>query len=214
MALQLSEVFEVDDPKRREFRPPSPLLLLPQQRAPPFSGMAVFPDGSTRFLSLEDDGFKDKYVVLSFYPANFTNLDPTEILAYSDRVKDFLDADCEIVFCSTDSHFAHEQWVGTLETKIQYPILADRTQYIAKAYGVLMGGTGNASRADFIIDPYKRIRRVLINDIRIGRMVSETYRVLRAIRHYDQTGELCGCSWKPEVEKPNEDDFDVDDFFA
>ena len=78
------------------FRPPTPFLLTPRMRAPPFSGAAVMPDGTTRFLSLRDEMFKDKYVVLIFFHANFTYVCPTEIIAYSDRVQDFVEIGCKI----------------------------------------------------------------------------------------------------------------------
>lgn len=78
------------------FRPPTPFLLTPRMRAPPFSGAAVMPDGTTRFLSLRDEMFRDKYVVLVFFHADFTYVCPTEIIAYSERVQDFAEIGCKI----------------------------------------------------------------------------------------------------------------------
>ncbi len=142
--------------------------------------------------------YKGKWLVFFFYPLDFTFVCPTEILALSDRSAAFKEYDCEILGCSTDSVFSHWAWINTPKEKngisgLQYPLVADFTKEIARAYGVLDETTGAAQRGLFIISPDGELKYATITHDNVGRSVDETIRVLQAL----QTGGLCAAEWKP-----------------
>ena len=168
--------------------------------APQFSTMALKPDGTFGKVSLSD--YKGKWVVLFFYPLDFTFVCPTEIIQYSDRVKEFNDIGCEVIAASVDSQFSHLAWTkqdrkagGLGEMKI--PILADLTKEVSQAYGVLKEDEGVAFRGVFIIDPSQNLRQITINDLPVGRNVDETLRLLQAFQFVEKNGEVCPANWKP-----------------
>ena len=147
-------------------------------------------------LSLSD--FKGRWLVFFFYPLDFTFVCPTEITALSDRSDEFKALDCEIVGASTDSVFSHWAWINTPREKngiagLKYPLVADYTKEIARAYGVLNERSGAAQRGLFIIDPDGVLKYAVVTDDNVGRSVDETLRVLQAL----QTGGLCPAEWKP-----------------
>ncbi|KAI9098836.1 thioredoxin-like protein [Phlyctochytrium arcticum] len=170
-------------------------------KAPEFKGTSVF-DGQFKDINL--DQYKGKYVVLFFYPMDFTFVCPTEIIAFSDRVEEFRKLNCEVVACSTDTRFSHLAWVqqprkegGLGDMKI--PILADPTKKIATDYGVLITDgedAGVALRGTFIIDPEQKLRIAHINDLPIGRNVSEYVRLVEALRFNAEHGEVCPAQWE------------------
>ncbi|XP_076030206.1 peroxiredoxin 2 [Oratosquilla oratoria] len=167
--------------------------------APSFKGTAVV-NGQFKDISLSD--YKGKYVVLFFYPLDFTFVCPTEIIAFSDRAEEFRKISCELIACSTDSHFSHLAWInqdrkqGGLGT-MNIPVLADKNMEIAKAYGVLKEDDGVAFRGLFIIDKSHNLRQVTINDLPVGRDVDETLRLVQAFQFTDVHGEVCPAGWKP-----------------
>ncbi|KAG7175847.1 Peroxiredoxin 1-like [Homarus americanus] len=143
--------------------------------APVFRGTAVV-DGQFKEISLED--YKGKYIVLFFYPLDFTFVCPTEIIAFSDRVEEFRNIGCEVVACSTDSHFSHLAWVNTPRKEgglgaMNIPLLADKSMEISKAYGAT------------------------INDLPVGRDVDETLRLVQAFQFVEEHGEVCPAGWRP-----------------
>jgi alkyl hydroperoxide reductase subunit AhpC len=147
-------------------------------------------------ISLSD--YKGKWLVLFFYPLDFTFVCPTEILALSDRLEDFKLIGAEVLGASTDSVFSHFAWINTPIDKngiegLKYPLVADYKKEIAEAYGVLDEADGKAQRGLFIIDPEGVLKYVTITADNIGRSVDETLRVLQAL----QTGGLCAADWKP-----------------
>ncbi|XP_053649307.1 peroxiredoxin 2 isoform X1 [Cherax quadricarinatus] len=167
--------------------------------APVFKGTAVV-DGSFKEISLED--YVGKYVVLFFYPLDFTFVCPTEIIAFSDRVEEFRNIGCEVVACSTDSHFSHLAWVNTPRKEgglgaMNIPLLADKSLEISKAYGVLKEDEGIAFRGLFIIDGHQNLRQATINDLPVGRDVDETLRLVQAFQFVEEHGEVCPAGWKP-----------------
>lgn len=191
---------EIVDPKLKEFRAPSPFVVQPGMKAPNFTGRAIMPGGGYKIISLDDDVYEEAYVVLVFYPANWTHLCSTEVQAFVDRASEFKDAGgCHVIFCSTDSHFSHNAWQCHHFESAKFPMLADRTQAISKSYGVLKPDEGLAFRATFIIDPQKTVRSVQVNDLQIGRDVAEILRVLAAVQHTDRTGQLCPANWRPTL---------------
>merc|ERR1711893_250873 len=145
---------------------------------------------------------KGKYLVFFFYPLDFTFVCPTEIIAYSERAEEFRKIGCEVVACSTDSHFSHLAWVNTKREngglgEMNIPLLADKTCEVAKAYGVLKEDEGIAFRGLFIIDPSGVLRQITVNDLPVGRDVDETLRLVQAFQFTDKHGEVCPAGWKP-----------------
>jgi alkyl hydroperoxide reductase subunit AhpC len=142
--------------------------------------------------------YRGKWLVFFFYPLDFTFVCPTEITALSDRVDEFKEFDAEILGCSTDSVFSHWAWLNTPREKngvagTKYPLVADFTKEISRAYGVLDEASGTAQRGLFIIDPDGVLKYAVVTADNIGRSVDETMRVLQAL----QTGGLCPAEWKP-----------------
>lgn len=142
--------------------------------------------------------YKGKWLIFFFYPADFTFVCPTEITAFSDRIEDFEDLGAEILGVSTDSVHSHRAWINTPTDKhglgpINYPLAADITKEVSRAYGVLNEEEGVALRGLFIIDPEGVIRYQVVHDDNVGRNVDETLRVLEAL----QSGNLCGANWTP-----------------
>jgi alkyl hydroperoxide reductase subunit AhpC len=151
-------------------------------------------------LSLSD--YKGKWVVLFFYPLDFTFVCPTEIIEFSNRSGEFETRGAQVIGGSTDSKFSHLGWCsshpGLKDLKI--PLIADYKKEIASAYDILEEDLGAAFRGTFVIDPEGNIRWICVNDLPVGRNVDEVLRVLDAL----QTGELTPCQWKKgeEVLKP------------
>lgn len=142
--------------------------------------------------------YEGKWLVLFFYPLDFTFVCPTEITALSDRAEEFFDRDCEILGVSTDSVYSHRAWIHTSREEnglgnINYPLAADTNHKVSRAYGVLKEDEGVALRGLFIIDPEGIVRYQVVTDDNVGRSVDETLRVLDAL----QTGGLCPANWKP-----------------
>lgn len=181
-----------------------------QHPAPDFKGTAVV-NGEFKTISLSD--YKGKYVVLFFYPLDFTFVCPTEIIAFSDRAKEFTDIGCELIACSTDSHFSHLAWINTPRKQgglgeMKIPLLADKSMTIARDYGVLLEEAGVTFRGLFIIDPNGKLRQITVNDLPVGRSVDETLRLIQAFQFTDKHGEVCPAGWKPGAAtiKPNPKD--------
>lgn len=147
-------------------------------------------------VKLED--YKGKWLMVFFWPYDFTFVCPTEIIAFSDRYDEFLDLDCDIVGISVDSVYTHRAWMNTPRDSngigpIRYPLAGDVTRETAAAYGVLDAKEGVAHRGLFIIDPEGVLRYQVVTDMNVGRSVDETLRVLQAL----QAGGLCPANWKP-----------------
>ena len=169
-----------------------------QKQAPDFCGQAVIGE-EFKEISLSD--YKGKWLVLFFYPLDFTFVCPTEIIAFSERIKDFTEINTEVVGVSVDSHYTHLAWKRTPRKdgglgNIEYPLLADLTKQISADYGVLLDD-GIALRGLFIIDPDQNVRHVTINDLPVGRNVDEVLRVIKAFQFVDKHGEVCPANWNP-----------------
>ncbi|XP_034407581.1 thioredoxin-dependent peroxide reductase, mitochondrial [Cyclopterus lumpus] len=170
------------------------------QPAPAFKATAVH-DGEFKEMSLAD--FKGKYLVLFFYPLDFTFVCPTEIISFSDKASEFHDINCEVVGVSVDSHFAHLAWINTPRKtgglgNIHIPLLSDLNKQISRDYGVLLEGPGIALRGLFVIDPHGVVRHMSVNDLPVGRCVEETLRLVKAFQFVETHGEVCPASWTPE----------------
>jgi alkyl hydroperoxide reductase subunit AhpC len=156
-------------------------------------------DRLTSRVRLSD--YRGKWLVLFFYPLDFTFVCPTEINALSDRYEEFLELGADILGVSTDSVYSHRAWIQTPRERngiagLKYPLASDITKQVSRDYGVLIEEEGIALRGLFIIDPEGILQYAVINSLNIGRSVDETLRVLEAL----QTGGLCPADWKPGKE--------------
>lgn len=169
-----------------------------QLQAPEFKAQAVMPDGSFKEISLSD--YKGKYVVLFFYPLDFTFVCPTEIIALSDRLGEFEARNTQVVGVSVDSHFSHFAWRNTPRKEggigeVAYPLVSDLDKSISRRYGVLVEKPGIALRGLFIIDATGKLRHITVNDLPLGRNVDEVLRVVDAIQFNEKHGEVCPANW-------------------
>jgi len=187
----------------------SPLCLQAQVQkpAPAFTAQAVV-GGQFKEVSLAD--YLGKYVVVFFYPLDFTFVCPTEIIAFSDRISEFEALGCSVLGVSTDSHFSHLAWVNQPRKAgglggLNYPLISDFNKNISRDYGVLIEEAGIALRGLFIIDPSGLVRQMSVNDLPVGRSVDETLRLIKAFQFVEKHGEVCPANWTPESPtiKPN-----------
>lgn len=167
-----------------------------QKEAPDFKATAVV---NEEFKEVKLSDYRGKYVVLFFYPLDFTFVCPTEIVAFSDRIKDFHDRGAEVLGVSIDSQFSHLAWIQTPRATgglggLSYPLVADLTKKISADYGVLLDG-GIALRGTFVIDQKGIVRAITIHDLPLGRSVDEALRVLDALQHFEKHGEVCPAGW-------------------
>jgi peroxiredoxin (alkyl hydroperoxide reductase subunit C) len=165
------------------------------KKAPNFEMKAVSGDGQ-EFIKVKLDDYKGKWLVMFFYPLDFTFVCPTEITGYSKRVDEFKKLNAELLAVSTDSEYSHQAWIKGDLGKINFPLASDFTKTVSRDFGVLVEEDGVALRGLFIIDPEGNVRYSVIHDLNIGRSVDETLRVLAAL----QTGGLCPIDWHPGEE--------------
>lgn len=175
------------------------MTTLVQKVAPDFGAQAV--DGG-KFRQVTMSEFRGKYVLLFFYPLDFTFVCPTEITAFSDKIDEFNKRNCQVLGVSVDSQFTHLAWTKVPRTEgglgeIKYPLVADLTKSIARDYGVLIDGAGVALRGLFLIDKAGIVRHQLVNDLPLGRSVDEAIRLLDALQFFEANGEVCPANWKP-----------------
>nr|AEG19533.1 peroxiredoxin [Glaciozyma antarctica] len=174
---------------------------LVQRPAPGFQATVVV-DGFFETITLEQ--YKGKWVVLFFYPADFTFVCPTEILAFNAQLPAFAALNTELFAISTDSEYSHLAWANTkrdeggLGPDLKIKLVADKSMKIARDYGVLLEDEGVALRGLFIIDPKGTLRQITINDLSVGRSVDETLRLIKAFQFTDEHGEVCPANWDPE----------------
>jgi peroxiredoxin (alkyl hydroperoxide reductase subunit C) len=175
------------------------MSFLVARKAPDFVATAVMGDDSLEEqFSLSSLG--GKYVVLFFYPLDFTFVCPSEILAFDERLDEFRGRDCEVVGVSVDSHYTHLAWRRTkVENggigKIRYPLVSDLKKTIARDYCVLLDDEV-ALRGLFLIDREGIVRHALVNDLPLGRNVDEALRMLDAVRFHEEHGDVCPANWK------------------
>jgi alkyl hydroperoxide reductase subunit AhpC len=168
-----------------------------QKEAPDFTATAVV---NEEFKTVKLSDYRGKYVVLFFYPLDFTFVCPTEIVAFSDRIKDFHDRGAEVLGVSVDSQFSHLAWIQAARAVgglggLSYPLISDLTKKISIDYGVLIEAGGVALRGTFLIDQKGIVRAITIHDLPIGRSVDEALRVLDALQHFEKHGEVCPAGW-------------------
>ena len=189
--------------------------VLVGKRAPIFKAPAVIGQQVEQDFSL-DRYLGKRYVLLFFYPADFSSLCPTELLAFQAMLPEFERRGVAVIGCSTDSHQVHQAWLRTPLAEggiagVTFPLLADATKTIAANYDVLAGhydynetgemvfiGSAQAYRGLFLIDRDGIVRHQLVNDRFLGRRISDALRVVDALRYYEEHGESCPADWEAE----------------
>jgi peroxiredoxin 2/4 len=185
--------------------------------APDFTATAVY---DQEFKEIKLSGYRGQYVVLFFYPLDFTFVCPTEITAFSDRYAEFKSINTEVLGVSVDSQFSHLAWIQTDRKSggvgdLEYPLVADLKKEISAAYNVLDPEAGIALRGLFIIDKDGIIQHATINNLAFGRSVDETLRVLKAIQHVQNNpDEVCPAGWQPGDATMNPDPVKSKTYFA
>lgn len=185
------------------------MSTLVTQQAPDFSASAVLPDNS--FGTIELSQLKGKYVILFFYPLDFTFVCPSEILAFHHKIEEFKKKNCAVIGVSVDSHFTHLAWRNTDVNQggigqIGYPLVSDIKKQISRAYGVLHDDS-IALRGLFLIDKEGVVKHALVNDLPLGRNVDEALRMLDALQYTEEHGEVCPANWHEgeEAMKPTQE---------
>lgn len=189
------------------------MAVLVGKKAPSFSAKAVVNGGEiVENFSLEQYLGK-KYVLFYFYPADFTFVCPTEIIAFQNKIEEFENRNVVVVGCSTDSEFSHWKWLQTEKKDggikgVKYPLVSDLAKTIAENYDVLAGsydytddgqasfnGSPMAYRGLFLIDKQGVVRHQVVNDMPLGRSVEEAIRIVDALQFYEENGEVCPADW-------------------
>jgi len=181
-----------------------------QKPAPDFNAEAV---QGTEFTEVKLSALKGKYVVLFFYPLDFTFVCPTEIIAFDQKYDEFKKRGAEVIGCSVDSKFSHLAWQKVSRDAgglggVRYPLVADITKQIARDYGVLVedgGDAGVALRGTFVIDKKGNVRHSTINDLPLGRNIDEYLRLIDAIEFNEKHGEVCPANWTPGADSMKAD---------
>ncbi len=182
------------------------MSTLVTKEAPDFTAQAVLPDNS--FAELTLSSLRGKYVVLFFYPLDFTFVCPSEIIAFDKALDKFERKNTRVIGVSVDSHFTHLAWKNTPRDQggigqVKYPLVADLSKRISNDYGVLFGEEV-ALRGLFLIDKEGIVRHALVNDLPLGRSVDEVLRLVDALQFTEEHGEVCPANWREgeEAMKP------------
>jgi peroxiredoxin 2/4 len=189
------------------------MSVLVGKKAPKFNAKAVINGGEIiENFSLEQYLGK-KYVIFYFYPADFTFVCPTEILAFQNKIAEFEKRNVAVVGCSVDSEYSHWKWLQTEKKEggikgVKYPLVVDQSKTIAENYDVLAGewnytedgtvhfnGTARAYRGLFLIDKNGIVRHQVVNDMPIGRSIEEALRIIDALQFHEENGEVCPADW-------------------
>lgn len=184
------------------------------KKAPYFKATAVINGNDFANDFSLDQYIGKKYVLFFFYPLDFTFVCPTEIIAFQNKLGEFEKRDVAVVGCSVDSEYSHWAWLNTEKKKggiegVKFPLVADISKTISENYGVLAGeydvdeegkalfnGAPVAYRGLFLIDKKGIVRHQLVNDLPLGRSVDEAIRMVDALRHFEEYGEVCPANWQ------------------
>jgi len=201
------------------------MAVLVGKKAPNFSSSAVI-NGSEIVNNFSLDQYLNKkYVIFFFYPADFTFVCPTELLAFQDQLAEFSKRNTAVVACSVDSEFSHWKWLQTPLAEggikgVTYPLVSDLSKTISENYDVLAGdyeygengevsfnGIPQSFRGLFLIDKHGVVRHQLVNDMPLGRSIDEALRMVDALQFFEQNGEVCPANWKKgdKAMKPTQD---------
>jgi len=185
------------------------MSTLVTREAPNFKAKAVAADNA--FVDLDLSSYRGKYVVLFFYPLDFTFVCPSEIIAFDKQLEKFKERNAEVIGVSIDSEYTHLAWKNTAREnggigQIRYPLVADLNKNISREYGVLLNDSV-ALRGLFLIDKEGVVRHALVNDLPLGRNVDEALRILDALQFTEEHGEVCPANWQngDDAMKPTAD---------
>ncbi len=175
------------------------MSVLVGKQAPNFTAPAVMADGSIN-ESFSLDNYKGKYIVLFFYPLDFTFVCPTELIAFSHRIDEFEKRGVQVLGCSIDSQFTHVAWRNTPVFEggigqVKYPLIADVKHQICRDYDVEFDVEGVAFRGSFLIDQKGVVRHQVVNDLPLGRNIDEMLRMVDALQFHEEHGEVCPAGW-------------------
>lgn len=173
--------------------------VLVGKKAPDFKATAVVNGSDFKEVKLSD--FQGKYVVMFFYPMDFTFVCPTELHAFQEKLETFKKHNCEVLGVSIDSQFSHLAWLNTPKTEggikgVTYPVISDIHKTISRDYDVLIPEAGVALRGTFLIDKSGIVQQQTINSLPLGRSVDEMLRLLEALQYTESHGEVCPANWK------------------
>jgi len=187
------------------------------RKAPDFTASAV--KGTEIIDNFKLSDYKGRYIVLFFYPLDFTFVCPTELHAFSDRISEFKARNTEVIAVSVDSKFSHFAWLTTPKAKggiegVEYPIVSDINKTISSDYDVLVEGEGIAYRGLFLIDKNFVVRHQLVNDTPLGRNVDEALRMVDALQYYEERGEVCPANWSKGKKAMKATAGGVEEYFA
>jgi len=189
------------------------MAVLVGKKAPSFSAKAVVNGGEMVENFSLDQYVGKKNVILYFYPADFTFVCPTEIIAFQDKIAEFENRDVQVVGVSVDSEFSHWKWLQTEKKEggikgVKYPLVADSSMTISENFDVLAGeydytdegqivfkGTPMAYRGLFLIDKEGTVRHQVVNDMPLGRSIDEAIRIVDALQFFEENGEVCPADW-------------------
>jgi peroxiredoxin (alkyl hydroperoxide reductase subunit C) len=192
------------------------MAVLVGRKAPDFKSIAVQGDKLIENFTLS--ALKGKYVVLFFYPLDFTFVCPTELHAFGEKLEEFKKRNVEVVAVSVDSHYSHLAWLRIPRAKggiegVGYPIISDINKTIAQDFDVLAEGRGIAYRGLFLIDKEGVVRHQLVNDLPLGRSVDEALRMVDALQFFEQHGEVCPANWKKGEKSMKANQKGLEEFF-
>ncbi len=194
------------------------MSVLVGKKAPEINAPAVMADGSINpTFSLAD--YQDKYIVLFFYPLDFTFVCPTELIAFSNRIAEFEKRNVQVVGCSIDSQFTHVAWRNTPVNEggigpVKYPLVADIKHQVCRDYDVELDPAGVALRGSFLIDREGVVRHQVVNDLPLGRNIDEMLRMIDALQFHEEHGEVCPAGWNKGDQGMVADDKGVASYLA
>ena len=193
------------------------MSVLVGRKAPDFDVEAVV-NGLQFVDSVKLSDFKGKYVVLFFYPLDFTFVCPTELHAFQDKLEEFCKRNVELLGCSVDSKYSHFAWLTTPRNRggiegVTYTLLSDINKAVSADYDVLLEGEGIALRGLFLIDKEGVVRHQVVNDLPLGRNVDEVLRLVDALQFTEQYGEVCPANWNKGDKTMKPTDEGLKEFF-
>jgi peroxiredoxin (alkyl hydroperoxide reductase subunit C) len=177
------------------------MSVLVGRKAPDFTVAAVMPNGEIIEKFNLHEYIKGKYGLVFFYPLDFTFVCPSELIALNHRIDEFKSRNVEVIAVSIDSHFTHSAYRNTPINKggigsVGFVMAADMTHSICQAYGVEHASAGIALRGAFVVDTYGVVRSQIVNDLPIGRSIEEILRIIDAVQHFEECGEVCPAGWE------------------
>jgi peroxiredoxin 2/4 len=194
------------------------MSVLVGRPAPDFNAAAVV-NGATFVDSCQLSAYRGKYVVLFFYPLDFTFVCPTELHAFQEKLDEFKKRNVEVLGCSVDSKFSHFAWLNTPRSKggiqgVTYPLISDINKTIAQDYDVLTPDGSVALRGLFLIDREGVVKHQVVNDLGLGRNIDEVLRIVDALQFTEEFGEVCPANWNKGDKTMKPTDAGLKEYFA